>query len=97
MGRLDAGNAQTLFSRYDIVVDGSDNFETRYLAADTAEHLQITLVTGAVGRFDGSLTVLQPWKTQAMASRTRPTAISFPPRRRRASCPAVRRPASSAR
>jgi molybdopterin/thiamine biosynthesis adenylyltransferase len=60
--RLDASNAQTLFSRYDIVVDGSDNFETRYLAADTAEHMQITLVTGAVGRFDGSLTVLQPWK-----------------------------------
>ncbi|MEK1930406.1 MAG: molybdopterin-synthase adenylyltransferase MoeB [Pararhizobium sp.] len=61
--RLDAANAETLFAGYDIVVDGSDNFETRYLAADTAERLQITLVTGAVGRFDGSLTVLQPWKT----------------------------------
>jgi molybdopterin/thiamine biosynthesis adenylyltransferase len=60
--RLDASNAQTLFSPYDIVVDGSDNFKTRYLAADRAEHMQITLVTGAVGRFDGSLTVLQPWK-----------------------------------
>lgn len=60
--RLDASNAQTLLSGYDIVVDGSDNFDTRYLAADMAERLQITLVTGAVGRFDGSLTVLQPWK-----------------------------------
>jgi molybdopterin/thiamine biosynthesis adenylyltransferase len=61
--RLDASNAETLLSGYDIVVDGSDNFDTRYLAADMAERLQITLVTGAVGRFDGSLTVLQPWKS----------------------------------
>ncbi len=61
--RLEAANADALFSAYDIVVDGSDNFTTRYLAADTAGRLKITLVTAAVGRFDGSLTVLQPWKT----------------------------------
>ncbi len=61
--RLEEANAGVLFSAYDIVVDGSDNFATRYLAADTAERLEITLVTAAVGRFDGSLTVLQPWKT----------------------------------
>lgn len=61
--RLEEANAGALFSTYDIVVDGSDNFTTRYLAADTAERLEITLVTAAVGRFDGSLTVLQPWKT----------------------------------
>ncbi|WP_426239307.1 molybdopterin-synthase adenylyltransferase MoeB [Pararhizobium sp. DWP1-1-3] len=63
--RLEAANADTLFSAYDIVVDGSDNFTTRYLAADTAERLEITLVTAAVGRFDGALTVLQPWKKAA--------------------------------
>lgn len=63
--RLEADNAEALFSGYDIIVDGSDNFSTRYLAADTAERLEITLVTAAVGRFDGSLTVLQPWKTAA--------------------------------
>lgn len=63
--RLEAANADALFSGYDIVVDGSDNFATRYLAADTAERLEITLVTAAVGRFDGSLTVLQPWRTSA--------------------------------
>jgi hypothetical protein len=38
---------------YDMVVDGSDNFETRYLLADTCEALEIPLVTAAVGRFDG--------------------------------------------
>lgn len=63
--RLTADNAETLFSGYDIIVDGSDNFDTRYLAADTAERLQKTLVSAAVGRFDGSLTVLQPWKKRA--------------------------------
>ncbi len=69
--RLGAGNADALLSAYDIVVDGSDNFATRYLLADTAERLSVTLVTGAVGRFDGSLTVLQPWK-QASDGRRNP-------------------------
>lgn len=62
--RLNADNVEQLFGGYDIVVDGSDNFETRYLAADAAERLEITLVSAAVGRFDGSLTVLQPWKIE---------------------------------
>lgn len=61
--RLNADNVERLFGGYDIVVDGSDNFDTRYLAADAAERLEVTLVSAAVGRFDGSLTVLQPWKT----------------------------------
>lgn len=56
--------SETLAS-YDIVVDGSDNFDTRYLVADAAETLRIPLVTGAVGRFDGSLTVLMPWTLDA--------------------------------
>ena len=63
--RLNEANAETIFSGYGIVVDGSDNFETRYLAADMAERLHITLVTAAVGRFDGSLTVLRPWEITA--------------------------------
>ncbi|HTO34488.1 MAG TPA: molybdopterin-synthase adenylyltransferase MoeB [Pararhizobium sp.] len=61
--RLSTDNVEQLFSGYEIVVDGSDNFETRYLAADVAERMEVTLVSAAVGRFDGSLTVLQPWKT----------------------------------
>jgi molybdopterin/thiamine biosynthesis adenylyltransferase len=50
-------------SRFDLVVDGSDNFDTRYAAADSAEQAKIPLVTGAVGRFDGSVTVLKPYET----------------------------------
>ncbi len=49
--------------RFDLLIDGSDNFETRYAAADAAELSRIPLVTGAVGRFDGSLTVLKPYET----------------------------------
>ena len=63
--RLGADNAEAIFKAYDLVVDGSDNFETRYLAADTAETAAVPLVTGAVGRFDGSLTVLKPYETDA--------------------------------
>lgn len=59
--RLDKENFAGILVDYDMVVDGSDNFATRYLAADTAEALAKPLVTGAVGRFDGSVTVLTPY------------------------------------
>lgn len=63
--RIDSANVMDLLSRYDIAVDGSDNFATRYLLADMAEKAEVPLVTGAINRFDGSLTVLEPWKTGA--------------------------------
>lgn len=63
--RLTAQNAARLLAGYDLLVDGSDNFDTRYAAADAAEAARIPLVTGAVGRFDGSLTVLKPYETAA--------------------------------
>ncbi|WP_149759292.1 molybdopterin-synthase adenylyltransferase MoeB [Neomesorhizobium albiziae] len=61
--RLDAGNARPLVAQYDVVVDGSDNFETRYAIADACEAEQRPLVHAAVGRFDGSLTVLKPFES----------------------------------
>ncbi len=63
--RLTAENAARLLAGYDLLVDGSDNFDTRYAAADAAEAARIPLVTGAVGRFDGSLTVLKPYEANA--------------------------------
>ena len=60
--RLSEDNAEAIIERYDIVVDGSDNFTTRYLVADSAANAGKSLVTGAVGRFDGSLTVLKPFE-----------------------------------
>ncbi|MGU3399352.1 molybdopterin-synthase adenylyltransferase MoeB [Brucellaceae bacterium D45D] len=59
--RLSAQNAPALIAGYDIIVDGSDNFATRYVLADTAAEVQRPLVTGAMGRFDGTVTVLMPY------------------------------------
>ncbi|MDK1492409.1 molybdopterin-synthase adenylyltransferase MoeB [Sinorhizobium sp. 7-81] len=63
--RLEVRNAEEIFRQYHLVIDGSDNFDTRYLAADTAEAVQVPLITGAVGRFDGSVTVLKPYETDS--------------------------------
>ncbi len=60
--RLTPENAAGLLAGSDVVVDGSDNFDTRYALADACAAARIPLVTGAVGRFDGSLTVLKPYE-----------------------------------
>jgi molybdopterin-synthase adenylyltransferase len=57
--RLTAANALDLMSRYDLVVDGSDNFATRYLASDACYFVKKPLVTAAVGVFDGTLTTIR--------------------------------------
>jgi len=61
--RLDAANAESVVAAYDIMADGSDNFATRYAVADACAILKRPLVTAAVGRFDGTLTVLKPYET----------------------------------
>jgi len=53
--RLDAGNAADLIGGYDLVADGCDNFATRLAVADACLALRKTLVSGAVGAFDGQL------------------------------------------
>ena len=63
--RLDDKNAIELIEPYDIVADGSDNFATRYLAANICENLSKPLVTAAVGRFDGSITTLKPFASNS--------------------------------
>ena len=60
--RLDANNAAALVAQYDVVADGSDNFETRYAVADACAAERRPLVHAAVGRFDGSITVLKPFE-----------------------------------
>jgi molybdopterin-synthase adenylyltransferase len=59
--RIDASNADEIISRFDIIIDGSDNFDTRYAVADAAERQGKPLVSAALGRFDGTLTVLMPF------------------------------------
>src|SRR5690606_28427668 len=58
--RLAADTATALFAGYDLVLDGTDNFETRRLAAAAAAALGLPLVSGAVSMWDGQLTVFLP-------------------------------------
>jgi adenylyltransferase/sulfurtransferase len=53
--RIDRGNAGPLLAAYDLVVDGSDNFETRFAINDAAMEAGKTLVSAAVSEFDGQL------------------------------------------
>jgi molybdopterin/thiamine biosynthesis adenylyltransferase len=62
--RMNTDNADQLIGGYDIVADGSDNFATRYLAADRCAALNRPLVSAAVGRFDGSVTTLLPFENE---------------------------------
>lgn len=57
--RIDAGNASRIIKNYDIVLDGSDNFATRYLVSDTCFHQKKVLVTAALGTFDATLTTIR--------------------------------------
>ena len=57
--RLTASNALALLGDYDVVADGSDNFATRYLVSDACYLAKKTLVTGALGVFDASLTTIR--------------------------------------
>src|SRR5258705_3365443 len=57
--RLDASNVMSLIGGYDLVLDGSDNFETRYLVSDACFFAGKPLITAALGQFDGSLTTIR--------------------------------------
>jgi molybdopterin/thiamine biosynthesis adenylyltransferase len=63
--RLTAENAQRLVAAYDVVADCTDNFTARYVLSDTCFFERKPLVSGAVGRFDGSLTTLRPYERSA--------------------------------
>ncbi|WP_428539048.1 HesA/MoeB/ThiF family protein [Rhodopila sp.] len=58
--RLSADNALDLIGRYDVVCDGTDNFATRFLVADACVLAKRTLVSAAVLRFEGQLSVFKP-------------------------------------
>jgi sulfur-carrier protein adenylyltransferase/sulfurtransferase len=59
--RLDADNVEELISGYDIVVDGSDNFETRYVVNDVAVKLRKPVVHGSIFRFEGVVSTFVPY------------------------------------
>jgi adenylyltransferase/sulfurtransferase len=55
--RLDNSNVMKIFSQYDIIVDGTDNFATRYLVNDACVLLKKPYVWGSIYRFDGQASV----------------------------------------
>jgi len=55
--RLDSSNAMEIFSQYDLIVDGTDNFATRYLVNDACVLLGKPYVWGSIYRFDGQASV----------------------------------------
>ena len=58
--RLDNDNVFAIFEGYDLIVDGTDNFATRYMVNDAAYFLKIPYVWGSIYRFDGQASVFAP-------------------------------------
>lgn len=60
--RLTPDNALAIISRFDVVLDGSDNFATRYLVSDACFFAQKPLVWAAIGQFTGQLATFRPYE-----------------------------------
>jgi molybdopterin/thiamine biosynthesis adenylyltransferase/rhodanese-related sulfurtransferase len=58
--RLDASNIMEIIKGYDVIVDGADNFPSRYLLNDASIKLGIPVVHGSIFRFEGMVTVFDP-------------------------------------
>ena len=58
-GRINPDNALAMIADVDVVIDGSDNFSTRYLVSDACVLAKRTLVTAALGRFDATVTTIR--------------------------------------
>ncbi len=63
--RVDSSNVERLFREYDVIVDGTDNFPTRYLVNDASVWLGKPVVHGSIFRFDGQLTTFVPPRAAA--------------------------------
>jgi molybdopterin/thiamine biosynthesis adenylyltransferase/rhodanese-related sulfurtransferase len=59
--RLGADNILSIIDGYDVIVDGTDNFPTRYLVNDAALLKRIPVVHGSIFRFEGQITVFKPY------------------------------------
>jgi molybdopterin/thiamine biosynthesis adenylyltransferase/rhodanese-related sulfurtransferase len=60
--RLNGSNAESVLSGYDLVIDGGDNFPTRYLVNDACLRLGIPSVHGSIFRFEGQVSVFEPYE-----------------------------------
>ncbi len=85
--RLGADNVLAIFEGYDVIVDGTDNFPTRYLVNDASLKLDIPVVHGSIFRFEGQASVYLPhvgpcYRCQVPGGRRRRSWLPRAPRRR---------------
>ncbi len=60
--RIDEANVAEIISGYDVVADGCDNFETRFIVSDACYHAKVPLVSAALGQFDGQMSTFKPYE-----------------------------------
>lgn len=63
--RLTVANALDIVSQYDIVADGCDNFETRFIVNDACYFAKVPLVSAAVGQFEGQIATFKAFEKDA--------------------------------
>ncbi|MGX1198024.1 HesA/MoeB/ThiF family protein [Parvibaculum sp. MBR-TMA-1.3b-4.2] len=63
--RLTVANARDIISQYDIVADGCDNFETRFVVNDACYYAKVPLVSAAVGQFEGQIATFKAYENDA--------------------------------
>ncbi|QLQ10023.1 MAG: adenylyltransferase/sulfurtransferase MoeZ [Nocardioidaceae bacterium] len=76
--RLDNDNVMEIFAGYDLIVDGTDNFATRYMVNDAAYFLGIPYVWGSIYRFDGQASVFAPKVAKWAETAAAPVAEQAP-------------------
>jgi molybdopterin/thiamine biosynthesis adenylyltransferase len=60
--RIDENNAKELIGNYDVVVDGCDNFDTRYVVNDASVELRKPVIHGSIFRFEGMASTFIPYE-----------------------------------
>lgn len=84
--RIDENNAADLIAGYDLVVEGVDNFETRFALNVACIDERKPLVSAAVGRFDGQLSVFKPFENPRSLPCYRCLVPEAPPREEQVNC-----------
>lgn len=83
--RMDASTAADRVASYDLVIEGVDNFETRFALNAAAIAARKPLVSAAIGRFEGQLSVFRPWSGADLPC-YRCLVPEAPPREKQVNC-----------
>ncbi|MEX6632632.1 HesA/MoeB/ThiF family protein [Hyphococcus lacteus] len=84
--RINDDNAQMIMADYDLVIEGVDNFETRYVLNRAAIATKTTLISAALGRFEGQLATFKPFEHPGVLPCYRCLVPTEPPREEQINC-----------